>query len=84
MVLVLIIPMENRYFVIKSEMSLERVDFSEAKCFFSSLSSPLEIQSLLTALEIHIHQVIVKTKKIYCSCMIGLMIKSDKDELLTI
>lgn len=65
-------------------MSLEHVDFSEGKCLLSSLSSPLEMQSLFMALEIYIYHFIVKTKRIYCSCMIGLIIESDKDELINL
>lgn len=84
MVSFLIIPMENRHFAVKTEMSLEYVNFSEVKCFLSSLSSSLEMQSLFKALEIYIYHFIVKTKRIYCSCMIGLIIKSDKNELFKI
>lgn len=83
MVSLLVIPMENRYFAI-TEMSLEYVDFSEVKCFLSSLSFPLEMQSSFMALEIDIYHIILKTKRIYCTCMLGLIIETGKDELLTI
>lgn len=35
--------MENRYFAVKTETSMEYIDFSDVKCFLSSLSSPLEM-----------------------------------------
>lgn len=84
MVSLLTIPTENRYFVMKTEMSLEHVDFSEVECLLSSLSSTLEVQSSFMSLEIYIYHFIIKTKRIYCSCVLGLITGSDKDELLTI
>lgn len=57
--------MENRYFAVKTEMSMEYIDFSDVKCFLSSLSSPLEMWSSFMALEIYIYNLMVKTKRIY-------------------